>query len=55
MVVCGALRSIPDIFKETKRLDKVNIFAEDFEDIDEVTSIVFISMVLLLRFYLLIN
>lgn len=35
MVVCGALSSIPNIFKDTKRLEKVFVFAEEFEDIDD--------------------
>lgn len=34
MVVCGALGSIPNIFEDTKRLEKVFVFAEDFDDID---------------------
>ena len=35
MVVCGALGSIPNIFEETKRLEKVFVFAEDFDDIND--------------------
>ncbi len=35
MVVCGALGSIPNIFEDTKRLEKVFVFAEDFDDIND--------------------
>lgn len=35
MVACGALGSIPNIFEETKKLEKVFVFAEDFDDIDD--------------------
>lgn len=32
MVVCGALQTIPNLFDDAKRLEKVFIFAEDFTD-----------------------
>lgn len=32
MVVCGALKSIPNIFDDIKKLEKVFIYADDFEE-----------------------
>lgn len=32
MVACGALKSIPNVFDDIKKLEKVYIFADDFED-----------------------
>lgn len=34
MVVCGALGSIPNIFDHINRLEKVYVFAENFDDLD---------------------